>query len=269
MKTMRKFVLAFIVLALALPLWAQDQEKDGPVPDAEAALARLVNQEREKAGLPALHFDDRLSVVAREHSQLLAQHHLLSHQFEGEAPLPKRVAARFVRFNSDGENVVFDADIESAHAGLMLSPPHRANILNPKYDAFGVGVVRRGKYLWVTEDFVHRVADLSAEKAGDSIAEALTRARRGGPRLTRVNVPALNRLACDMAKQDRLDTRRALDTPGAQSAVVYTADEPVKLPSDALGMAEDRNIRKFAVGVCFADSLHYPAGTYWVVLLSY
>ena len=266
---MRKLAWIFALLWFAIPALCDDA--DAGLPEAEAQLVSLVNQEREKQGLAALKVDDRLTAAARQHSQLLAEHHLLSHQFEGEPPLPKRLAARFVRFDSDGENVAFDTSIEQAHDGLMHSPPHRANILNPKFTAIGIGIVKRGNYFWVTEDFAHRLESLSEDQAADAVAQAFQRERKEAraPGLSRIKVDSLHRLACDMAHQDRLETQRVLSVTGASTAVVYTQGEPGQLPSSAQRLRDDRELRRFAVGVCFADSPQYPAGTYWIVLVAY
>lgn len=266
MVTMRKLIAALLLLLPLAALFAQDFDSA-----AEARLLELVNQERARAGLTSLKLDDRLSAAAREHSKLLAEHKTLSHQFDGEPPLPKRLAAKFVRFNTDGENVAFDSDLQQAHEGLMNSPPHRANILNPKFNAVGIAVLKSGNYLWITQDFVHRLREMSEQDAVDDAAAAFDQLRRkaGSPRLRLVKQPILHQLACQMAAKDKLETGRALALPGAESAIAYTESDPGNLPSSAHRLASDRTISSYAVGACFQDSPQYPAGTFWVLLVAY
>src|SRR5271165_152142 len=61
----------------------------GPQLDAtaEAQFVDLINQERIKQGIPPLQVDPRLSQAAGKHAELMAQHHELSHQFNGEPPM--------------------------------------------------------------------------------------------------------------------------------------------------------------------------------------
>ena len=47
-------------------------------------------------------------------------------------------------------------DVEESHLGLMRSPGHRANILEPTVDIMGIGIVNRGRNLWVTQMFAWR-----------------------------------------------------------------------------------------------------------------
>src|SRR5438309_3828330 len=72
---------------------------------AEQELFKLLNQERTKRGIPALQWNTKLQQAARAHSDLMAQHHELSHQFPGELPLRERLAAAGVRSDRDAENV--------------------------------------------------------------------------------------------------------------------------------------------------------------------
>ena len=44
----------------------------------------------------------------------------------------------------------------------MLSPPHRANLLNPSYNVIGLGVVRNGDRLYIVQDFGHALPNYSA-----------------------------------------------------------------------------------------------------------
>jgi hypothetical protein len=258
-----KIILA-ILLLVPIALAAQQYDEQ-----AEQQLVQLINQERARAGLPSLKLDDRLTQAARAHTVLMVQAKTLSHQFPGEPSLPKRLAATNLRFNNDAENVAYNYSVQETHDGLMHSPPHRANILSPKYNTVGVGVMRSGDVLWVTEDFSHRLEDYSSDDAEDTIIAAFERERRKAVGLTAqaARLPQLQRMACDMAKQGQLDSQAPLNLRDVSSAVVYTESDPAKLPSSALKMARDPSVRRLAVGACFGGSDKYPAGTWWVVMI--
>lgn len=257
--------ILFVIL-LAGALRAVAQHFDDP---AEQQLAQMLNLERARAGLPSLQVDDRLTQAARAHSVLMARAKQLSHQFPGEPPLPWRLAATNLRFNRDAENVACDYSVQEAHEGLMQSPPHRANILSPKYNTVGIGVLRRGDLFWVTQDFAHRLQEYSVDEAENAILAVWQRERQheNNPAAQVVRIPQLRRMACTMARQGRLDTRAPLNLPDVQSAVVYTEPDPAKLAPNAVKMAHDTTVTRVAVGACFADSEQYPAGVWWVAMV--
>ena len=238
---------------------------------AEQQLVQLINQERARAGQPDLKVDDRLVKAAREHSALMARAKLLSHQVGDEPKLSNRLAANGIRFNNDAENVAYDTDVEVAHIGLMHSPGHRENILSPKYNTIGVGVVRSGDVLWVTEDFANRMQEYSVDEAEQTIIAAWQRERRRANNMPAAvaRVPQLRRMACAMGKRGQLDTRSPLGLPDVQSAAAYTESDPAKLPSSAVKKAHDRSVRRIGVGACFADGPRYPAGVWWVSMVFY
>ncbi|WP_104372114.1 CAP domain-containing protein [Desulfocucumis palustris] len=45
-----------------------------------------------------------------------------------------------------GENPAGNQTVEKAHAALMNSAGHRANILNPNYTHIRIGIVQGGQY---------------------------------------------------------------------------------------------------------------------------
>jgi len=238
---------------------------------AEQRIFELLNQARTQRGLPALEANAQLQEAARAHSQLMASRQKLSHQFRGEEPVRDRLAATGLHFDADGENVGLHQTPEGAHEGFMHSPPHRANILNPGYNAVGIGVVERGGNIWVTEDFARTFAEYSASGVEEIVAGRVTelRGRASLPVLSRRFVPALHQDACSMAHHDKLDPRLALRTPEVHQAATFTSTEPQMLPPEAELIVRQRNAQAFAVGACFARTRKYPAGAYWVVLVTY
>lgn len=259
-----------ILIAVAVALAASQAAAQQIDPDSEREMVQLVNAERAKVGLPALQVDDRLTTIAREHSQLLAVKHALSHQFSGEPDLRHRIVATGLRFNYSGENVAFDGNAQGAHQGLMNSPPHRANILRPEFLVVGIGVIRKGNLIYVTEDFAHRLQELAPEEAESAVVRSFAALRKsnGGSPLPLRKQAGLRELACDMARNDRLETDIARDIPNVSAVVVWTATEPQKLP-DNLQKLRDKKASGWSLGSCFASSKRYPNPVWWNVAVTY
>lgn len=260
------FFLLFIVAPSA---HAQRYPAASFDPRAESELVQLTNQERARRGLQPLKVDKRLTEAARTHTELMVQHRALSHQFSGEPPLQDRVAAE--NFPSDrlAENVDLDVETASAHQALMHSPPHRRNILDPDYNTIGIGVIRYGENIYVTEDFGRRLPEMSepqAEAAVQSAIASYARAHHFAPPASR-RQPQLRRMACDMARNDSVRSNSAATLPGVHSVFTWTASDPAILPK---GM--DRLLSSsegYALGACFAPSVSHPGGIYWVVMVGY
>jgi uncharacterized protein YkwD len=59
-----------------------------------------------------------------------------------------------VSFLTAGENLALAPTVQVAHAGLMNSPGHRANILRPQFGRVGIGIMDGGiRGLMVTQNF--------------------------------------------------------------------------------------------------------------------
>ena len=100
--------------------------------EAEHELFDLANQARAQAGIAPLQMDDGLTQAARAHAAVMAGQRQLSHQFAGEPSLAQRLAANCtLHLDRAGENVSAAGNVEQSHQGLMHSPPHRENLLNP------------------------------------------------------------------------------------------------------------------------------------------
>ena len=126
---------------------------------AEWQLVQLINQARAQHGLPPLQQDARLQEAARTHTNLMAVQKTLSHRLPGESVLGRRLELSGVYFYSAGETAAFNYTAGGAQESFMHSPPHRRIILDPRYDAVGIGVVERDGIVWVTEDFAHLQAE--------------------------------------------------------------------------------------------------------------
>jgi uncharacterized protein YkwD len=238
-------------------------------PVAEQQLLDLANQARAQAGAPRLTLDAGLCRAARAHAEAMFAARQLSHQFDGEPTLPQRLAtATHTQLDQEGENVALDFDAENGHKHLMLSPPHRANLLNPAYNVIGLGVVRSGDRLYIVQDFGHALPNYSAVEVKERIAATVAQARHRAnqPDLARLDLPAADDAACSMAQADKLGTSSVHQIAQRYTVLTYTSLHPETLPANASHVLASHNLRSFSVGTCYARTETYPTGVYWVVL---
>jgi len=236
---------------------------------AEQALLDLANQARAQAGAPALTLDAGLCQAARAHAEAMFAARQLSHQFEGEPSLPQRLgSATPTTLDQEGENVALDFDAEKGHQHLMLSPPHRANLLNPAYNVIGLGVVRSGDRLYIVQDFGHALPNYSTAEVKDRIAATVLQARHQAhqPDLARRDLRTTDDAACSMAQAEKLGTSPVRQLAQRYTVLSYTSVHPETLPANASHMLSSHNLRSFSVGACYARTETYPTGVYWVVL---
>jgi len=150
----------------------------------------------------------------------------------------------------------------------MLSPPHRANLLNPAYNVVGLGVVRGGDRLYIVQDFGHALPSYSAAEVKDRIAATVVQARHQAnqPDLARSDLPTADDAACSMAHADKLGTSPVHQLAQRYTVLTYTSLHPETLPANAGHALASHNLRSFSVGTCYARTDTYPTGVYWVVL---
>jgi uncharacterized protein YkwD len=238
--------------------------------DAEQRLLEMANQARAQAEAPPLHLDPGLTAAARAHAEIMTRQQQLSHQFAGEPSLPHRLAASSpLHLDRAGENVALAITPEQAHAQLMQSPPHRANLLDPAYDVAGFGVIRSAGRLYVVQDFGRSLPAYTSDETEAAIAEAVTRARRaaGLPALALKSDASLRDAVCSMAQEDRLGTRAMHEAAQHSYVVSYTNLHPEILPSAAGRLIADERLKNLSVSACYRRTATYPTGVYWVGLL--
>ena len=150
----------------------------------------------------------------------------------------------------------------------MLSPPHRANLLNPAYNVIGLGVVRSGDRLYIVQDFGHALPNYSAAEVKERIAATVAQARRQAsqPNLVRSDLPNADAAACSMAQADKLGTSPVHQLAQRYTVLTYTSLHPETLPANADHVLSNHNLHSFSVGACYARTETYPTGVYWIVL---
>lgn len=123
-------------------------------PDLEAEMLDLVNAERTRRGIRPLRADTALRRVAIAYSKEMFARGYFSHYTpENQSPFDRMKAAH-IHFLTAGENLALARTLTLAHDGLMNSPGHRANILNPAYGRLGIGIADGGlRGLMVSQEF--------------------------------------------------------------------------------------------------------------------
>ena len=235
----------------------------------EQDLFQLANQSRQHSGAPALVLDSGLTAAARAHAQAMLEAHQLSHRFDGEPSLVQRLAATSsLQLDQAAENVALDYSAAGGHEHLMLSPPHRANLLNPAYNTVGLGVVRSGERLYIVQDFAHALPAYSADEVKDRIAAAVIQMRHhsGRAALARHDLANADESACSMAEADKLGTPPVRKLAEKFTVLTYTSLRPETLPKESSHAVNSPNLHAFSVGSCYARTETYPTGVYWIVL---
>jgi len=164
-------VIGLILRSLLFAAVAVVSGEKLPVADVERHVHELINAERAKARLQTLKLDEKLSAIARAHSQDMAERGFFSHiNPEGKNPTARGeaadytcrvVEARYVRVGL-AENIygtkayrpvlhrpgplpyyemktVEEVAIAAVHAWVE-SPGHRENLLRSVFTKTGVGV---------------------------------------------------------------------------------------------------------------------------------
>ncbi len=126
---------------------AEAERPADSVREYEREVLRLVNVERERAGLAALSEDETLARTARLKSQDMRDKGYFDHNSPTYGT-PFRMLRSFgVDYRTAGENIAMGyATPQAVVAAWMASPGHRANILNASYTRLGVGYVPQGHY---------------------------------------------------------------------------------------------------------------------------
>ncbi|MEZ4570990.1 MAG: CAP domain-containing protein [Thermomicrobiales bacterium] len=111
-----------------------------------------MNDYRADNGLGMLTATRSLNIASYNHSLDMSQNNYFSHTSQnGDSPWDRMAAAGYDDNTNKGENIA--AGYPSAQAvfdGWRNSPEHNANMLNPNFDAIGIGHVDGGHY-WTTD----------------------------------------------------------------------------------------------------------------------
>jgi uncharacterized protein YkwD len=171
-RKLRRALFPFALLALLLAVGcsedsnpAGDDSGDSPgsfVEQMESELLRLTNVERSGEGLEPLAEDSALVIVARRHSEDMAERDFFAHENpDGEQPWDRFTRYSDRQFLFYAENIFmgsgFEGSVEGGAATIveawMESPGHRANILAEEPTHLGCGVSLESGVLHATQNF--------------------------------------------------------------------------------------------------------------------
>ena len=117
----------------------------GATSSKERQLYSMINDARNSNDRSRLSLSSRLSRRAHNHSERMAKSGSIFHSC---LDCGKRRS-----YSTMAENVGVGGSLGAVHHALMRSSGHRANILGSGFERVGVGVVRKGGRVWVTELF--------------------------------------------------------------------------------------------------------------------
>jgi uncharacterized protein YkwD len=137
--------LVFIVLALSLMAFGTAATPASALPSGRVgSTLKLLNRERAQHGLPAFRLDSRLSTAAKRHAQDMVRRDYFSHDAPGGVDFVDRIRRTGYAASSLGENLAWGSGSLASPASTvrswMNSPGHRANILNRRFRAVGIGI---------------------------------------------------------------------------------------------------------------------------------
>ncbi len=143
-----------VIFAPPRPTPAPQAPRATPVPIApppslvemEQQMVVGVNAERTKAGLPTYELDQEIAEMALEHAQDMVVRGYFGHVTPEGISLRDRFAKWEINVSNVGEDIQRNTrpaqeTVQFALNWFMSSRPHRANILHPRHNRIGVGIV--------------------------------------------------------------------------------------------------------------------------------
>ena len=205
---------------------------------AEEHLWALIQRTRKSRNLLPLRKVAGLTRAARRHADDLRRGEIFGHETSSGNAM-QRIEAQGVTVLRATENVAVAASVAEAHAALMASPSHRANLLDPQVSTGGVGVVlkrdARGRWSAVVSQLF---AQLLPDGPGDQWHAAI---------LNRIN----DRRA--VHEVPKLQSRKQLDQLAEEtSRTVIESQSPELSPEQRHALAEKArfhylNVRRVGV----------------------
>jgi uncharacterized protein YkwD len=253
---------------------------DDPVTDpadAEKRLLALMNRDRQAAGLAALIWDDHVAAVAKGHSEEMRRTKVVAHVSPTTGSAADRVRAAGIKTAVVLENVARAYGVGEAHAGLMNSPGHRANLLSAAATHVGISVVLGDEVSGRRELFLTQVFIRIPPKIDPGGATELVRKRVETVRPVAVNLK-LSSVAQQLAEglavgksRDSLwpGARRQLDTMGSTYARVGSVITAVAELDTLDGKQLVGDYRPDDIGIGIAQGNHpeIGEGAIWIVIL--
>jgi hypothetical protein len=210
-------------------------------------IFQLTNEDRLAQGLSPLAWNPELARAAAAHARRMADAGQLSHQYADEPDLTARASQAGAHFSSIAENIAQGGRPRQIEQEWMHSVPHRTNILDPRMNAIGVGLVAAAGALWAVEDFADAVIVLTPSAVEDKVEAEL----RG---IVLPGNAAANTTSLTMRSREeaRLNCPRADGLlPGSQAGLVLRwQGSDLALPPPLVDAVRSGRYSAASVGAC-------------------
>jgi uncharacterized protein YkwD len=245
--------------------------------EAEKRLLALVNRDRGAAGLAPLLWDDRVTGVSRGHSEDMRKTKIVAHISPTTGSAADRVRAANIKTAVVLENVARAYGVGEAHAGLMNSPGHRANVLAASATHVGIGVVlgeevsgRREMFL--TQVFIRIPPKVEAAQVADTVRQRISKVRPvvANPKLQSIAQELAEGLVAGKSREALWPgARKKLDAMNTAYARVGSVVSAVaELDSiDGASLVGDYKPDDIGVGVVQGSHPDIGEGAIWIVIL--
>jgi uncharacterized protein YkwD len=256
---------------------SHDDDTVVPADEAEKRLLALMNRDRQAAGLPALLWDERVAEVARKHSEEMRRTKVVAHISPTTGSAADRVKAANIKTAVVLENVARAYGVGEAHAGLMNSPGHRANLMSSAATHVGVGVVLGDdvsgrREMFVTQVFIRIPPKVDPAKAAELVRDRIATVR---PVVVNAGLSSVSQMLADgLAAGKSRDAlwpraRKQLDAVSGPDQRVGSVITAVAELDTLDGKELVGDYRPDDIGIGIAQGPHPDIGdnTVWIVVL--
>lgn len=128
---------------------------ENSISEKEQELVELVNRTRKEQGLQPLEVNQSLREIARIKGDDMIENNYFEHQSPNYGSPFEMMKQKGIKYSLAGENLAEARTVEKAFEDLMESPKHKENILEPKYDEIGIGIVEsENSGLMIVQEFI-------------------------------------------------------------------------------------------------------------------
>jgi uncharacterized protein YkwD len=241
----------------------------------EQELLSYINSERDREKIPPVIWDDELYSVALEHSKDMARMGKVSHSGSDTSQPHERIRAAGIFASKTAENIARDLNIITAHTSLMESLYHRENILDPEITHAAAGVVHSGKYIYVTELFIRKVALIDSNKGRKALLSSVNEYREKKGLLPVTLSERLSEIAqSHVHVQEKLNSlspplltsQLARQVGGSIRINVFTTSTPERVPEEVYPNLEGKS-QMVGIGMKRIRGKLCETGCYLVTLI--
>ncbi|MBO3800410.1 MAG: PKD domain-containing protein [Candidatus Brockarchaeota archaeon] len=149
-------LLISIIITISIPRLKIEQ-CEASLESEKSTFLTLINQYRQRNGLPPLSLSNTLTTAAQLHSEDMASRNYFSHTTpEGKTFVDRIREAGYTYATCLGENIAAGfSTAQEAFEAWKNSPGHNQNMLNPCFKAIGIGLAYSAsstyKWYWTTD----------------------------------------------------------------------------------------------------------------------